>query len=402
MDNDWKNKLRERFSDYSVPEPDGLWEGIEQGLSGKTRRGRLPVWLGSALAAAASVALLLLLRPEGTSVQPVPEVSVPLAESVSDEPPSVEADVPENIVSVVPVASGSRRPLVAMVVEDEKDPKEKAAAEDKRIEEEVVLEDVPEIDSDEPVSAEETVVTIPEERESAVSGVEKEPRRVYVGMYREGGQALTDASEGFGLSNTGLMTRSTSAPSGEPTGLVQMLSANQASRYEARHKAPVRMGMTVSWEFARHLSLSSGLNWTTLSSEFEEFTVGTRALTEQRLGYLGIPLRLEAHVQPWKGLRLYAGAGGMAETCLSSQAETRSFIGDHLEETYPSRPDAGGLLWSVGALAGAEYRFTPHFGVYFAPGIEYHFDNGAAARSAYTEKPLHYNLSLGLRFQFGK
>ena len=92
----------------------------------------------------------------------------------------------------------------------------------------------------------------------------------------------------------------------------------------------------------------------------------------------------------------------MAETCLSSQAETRSFIGDHLEETYPSRPDTGGLLWSVGALAGAEYRFTPHFGVYFAPGIEYHFDNGAEARSAYTEKPLHYNLSLGLRFQFGK
>ena len=38
MDNEWKNSLRERFSDYSAPEPEGLWEGIEQGIAGKPRR----------------------------------------------------------------------------------------------------------------------------------------------------------------------------------------------------------------------------------------------------------------------------------------------------------------------------------------------------------------------------
>ena len=44
MDNAWKDKLRERFSDYSSPEPEGLWEGIEQGLSGKKRNRLAPVW----------------------------------------------------------------------------------------------------------------------------------------------------------------------------------------------------------------------------------------------------------------------------------------------------------------------------------------------------------------------
>jgi len=50
MDNEWKNSLRERFSDYSAPEPEGLWEGIEQGMAGKSRRKMLPVWLGTGLA----------------------------------------------------------------------------------------------------------------------------------------------------------------------------------------------------------------------------------------------------------------------------------------------------------------------------------------------------------------
>ena len=58
-------------------------------------------------------------------------------------------------------------------------------------------------------------------------------------------------------------------------------------------------------------------------------------------------------------------------------------------------------LAALGAEAGAEYRLGKVFGVYVAPGVEYHFDNGAEARSAYTEKPLHWNVALGVRFNFG-
>ena len=151
-----------------------------------------------------------------------------------------------------------------------------------------------------------------------------------------------------------------------------------------------------------HLSLASGINWTALSSDFEESTVGTRTVVKQDLGYLGVPLRLEAGFHPWKNLRLYAGAGGMVEKGLLASSRTESYIGDYLEETMNGKPDTGGLLWSVGASAGAEYRFNRFLGVYFAPGVEYHFDNGAPVRSAYTEKPLHYNLSLGIRFNFGE
>ena len=95
-------------------------------------------------------------------------------------------------------------------------------------------------------------------------------------------------------------------------------------------------------------------------------------------------------------------ADAMVEKGLLAHSVTSSYIGDYLEDTVVRRPDTGGLLWSVGASAGAEYRFNRIFSLYCAPGIEYHFDNGSEVKSAYTEKPLHWNVSLGVRFNIRK
>ena len=91
----------------------------------------------------------------------------------------------------------------------------------------------------------------------------------------------------------------------------------------------------------------------------------------------------------------------MVEKGLLATSTTYSYIGGDLE-TVDNHPDTGGLLWSAGVSAGAEYRFNRTIGLYFAPGLEYHFDNGSSVQSAYTEKPLHWNISLGIRFNFGK
>ena len=399
MDNEWKNSLRERFSDFSVPEPEELWEGIEQGLAGGKRRNVAPIWwISGATAAAAVAALVLFLRPsaEQTVNEPVPVLAEAVDKTVEPEPSVPETEAVPEVRSMV--SSISRRSLLAESV----------------VEPETVVPVEPEVLPNEPetvptepeavIQVPETVVSIPEtipdeQPETALA----ESSAFTVGLYREGGQEAFEASQGYGMYNTGdFFTRATANNTNTPSGLMQMLSSNRASNLDVRHGAPVRMGVTVAWQLLPWLSLASGMNWTRLNSSFTESTVGTRAVTRQELGYLGVPLRLEAGFMPMDRFRLYAGAGVMAETCLLASATTDSYIGDHLEGTESTRPDGGGLLWSVGASAGAEYRFNPHVGLYFAPGIEYHFDNGAKVQSAYTAKPLHYNLSLGLRFNFGQ
>jgi hypothetical protein len=234
-------------------------------------------------------------------------------------------------------------------------------------------------------------------------------KRFSIGAYHEGGgRSSLEQSKGFGLARTGeYLTRSTPGynDSGKQStyNMMNTLSSNRESTYSASHHAPVRVGVTAAWQMTEHLSLVSGVNWTSLSSVFNESTEGeTRVTGQQDLGYLGVPLRVEAGWEPVKRLRLYAGAGGMVEKGLMATVKADSYLGKQESATVTKHPDTGGLLWSVGAEAGAEYRIGKVFGIYLAPGIEYHFDNGAEVRSAYTEKPLSWNLDLGVRFHFGK
>ena len=423
MDNEWKNSLRERFSDYASPEPEGLWEGIEQGMAGKPRRKMLPVWIVSGLAAAAAVALAVFLHPEKTLETPDLQKQATLAESVQAEPVVVDTAATSSPALAAPASKSdpfavvSRQTLLA-----EAEPVESVP---------VSGETVPDAVNDrhsrldrESVAGQETSVTEKKEVSEMPDRVghddqvgqagqvpssdripAKNRKRFSIGAYGNGGQASSEQMQGYGMNRTGeyLGTRATgSNVKNDVSGLMRTLASNRASNFEAHHAAPLRVGVTAAWELTPHLNLVSGLNWTYLNSEFEETASPIRTVVGQDLGYLGVPLRLEAGFHVWKGLWLSAGAGGMVEKGLLSSSWTNTWVDGQMAETIKNpKPDTGGLLWSVGATAGAEYRFSPSLGLYFTPGIEYHFDNGAEVRSAYTEKPLHWNVNLGVRFHFG-
>ena len=396
MDNAWKEKLRERFSDYSTPEPEGLWEGIEQGLSGKKRSRLVPVWwTASGLAAAAAAALIVFLHPESTAPLSLPEpdltVSVVPADTASSPASVLLADADVIIAAskkqepelYVPTAAEAIEPEIQTQEEPGKEPAEEIAVT-------ATVEAAP----DRPV-------TIQEETPDPVT------RRgtVSIGLYGEGGQTSGANSQGIGMNGTAAyMTRSADGGNSSDAGsIMRMLTSNRASTFEARHAAPLRTGITVGYGLTDHLSLVSGLTWTYLNSDFSEKAGSIGSLTAQDLGYLGIPLRLEAGTNLWKGIWLHAGIGGMVEKGLMASSRTRTLLeGQQLEWKDNPAPDTGGLLWSVGASAGAEFRYGPVFGLYVSPGIEYHFDNGSSVRSAYTEKPLHWTVNIGVRFHIGK
>ena len=453
MDNEWKNSLRERFSDYASPEPEGLWEGIEQGMAGKPRRKMLPVWIASGLAAAAAVALVVFLYPEKSletpdlqkqatmadaSVASVAE-SVVVDTSATSSPALTTTSSPASTGDLkaapaaksVPFAVASRQTLLAEAEPVESVPASEETVPDavndrhslldkqshSRLDRESMVEQEASVTEKKEVSEMPDLVGHDDQVERDDRGAltaqvpaseiipASKRKRFSIGAYGNGGQASKEQMQGYGMNRTGeyLGTRATgSNVKNDVGGLMRTLASNRASSFEAHHSAPLRVGVTAAWELTPHLNLVSGLNWTYLNSEFEETANPIRTVVGQDLGYLGVPLRLETAFNVWKGLWLSAGAGGMVEKGLLSSSWTNTWIDGQMAETVKNpKPDTGGLLWSVGATAGAEYRFSPSFGLYFTPGVEYHFDNGAEVRSAYTEKPLHWNVNLGVRFHFG-
>ena len=415
MDNAWKDKLRERFSDYSVPEPEGLWEGIEEELARNGRKPVFPVWwvTGGVAAAAAAVALFLLLPGTGRLA---PESAREAVASVgaAGEPATPEEAIPEVIPETEPVPAPrtvtvlSRRTLLAEAEPDTGTvPLDATETVPDHVAEIVVLDSQP--SEKEEVTPKDTPKDMPKDTPSDEFWITQDPvqvsvrkvRPVSLNLYRQSGEASLAQSSGFGLTHTGNPPTRASYD-GTSAGLVKMLSANRASTYEARHAAPARVGLLVAVPVSDHLSLVSGLNWTTLTSEFEESTASTRNLVQQNLGYLGVPLRLEASYNPWKNLWFHVGAGGMMEQNVRARTETTTFIGNQLQTQSTGRVDARGTLWSLGASAGAEYRFLKQLGFFVAPGLEYHFDNGSSVSSAYTEHKAQWSLTLGLRLSFDR
>ena len=431
MDNEWKNSLRERFSDYASPEPEGLWAGIEQGMAGKPRRKMLPVWIVSGLAAAAAVALAVFLHPEKTLETPDLQKQATLAESVQAEPVVVDTAATSSPALAAPASKSDPFAVVArQTLLAEAEPVESVPVSEETVPD-AVNDPQSRLDKQrhsrlDRESAVEQEISVAEKKEVSempdrvghddqvgqagqVPSSDRIPaknrKRFSIGAYGNGGQASSEQMQGYGMNRTGeyLGTRATgSNVKNDVNGLMRTLASNRASNFEAHHAAPLRVGVTAAWELTPHLNLVSGLNWTYLNSEFEETASPIRTVVGQDLGYLGVPLRLETAFNVWKGLWLSAGAGGMVEKGLLSSSSTNTWVDGQMAETIKNpKPDTGGLLWSVGATAGAEYRFSPSLGLYFTPGIEYHFDNGAEVRSAYTEKPLHWNVNLGVRFHFG-
>ena len=438
MDNEWKNSLRERFSDYAAPEPEGLWEGIEQGIAGKPRRKMLPVWLGTGLAAAAAVALVVFLHPDKATEPAVLQYQDRYAESVPADTVASDTELVEGLEATVVEPVETTEAVVSKSVPFAVVSRQTLLSEAEPTPSVPVEEDlVPDAVSDrhsgldlsrhsgldpESVTEEETPVTetkeVKEMPDQVGHDVEvgqdivitTEPvstrKRFSISAYGHGGQASSEQMKGYGMNQTGayLGTRAIGGNTkNDVGGMMRTLASNKASTFEAHHAGPVRMGVTAAWELAPHLSLVSGLNWTTLHSEFDESVEPFHTVTDQDLGFLGIPLRLGTDWNIWKGLYVHASVGGMVEKGLLSSSWTNSWVeGQTAESVKNPRPDTGGLFWSVGASAGAEYRFNDFIGIYLTPGIEYHFANGSSLRCAYTEKPLHWNTELGVRFHFGK
>ena len=60
------------------------------------------------------------------------------------------------------------------------------------------------------------------------------------------------------------------------------------------------------------------------------------------------------------------------------------------------------LQVSLTCGVGVEYKADRILSIYAEPGLTYHFDNHSVVPTFYQDKPLGFNLNVGLRFNIGK
>ena len=165
--------------------------------------------------------------------------------------------------------------------------------------------------------------------------------------------------------------------------------------YEERqhHDHPISFGLTVSYPLTNRWTLSTGLVYTRLNSQFVNVLSGTLITTDQRLDYLGVPLNVQYHVLKGKGWKAYATAGAQIDWNIRAKRNTEG-VDVNARNDYPQ--------WSLAGGIGIEYDIIPLVGIYAEPGLRYYLKNDSKVDNFFKDQPFNWTLQIGIRLNLGK
>ena len=165
--------------------------------------------------------------------------------------------------------------------------------------------------------------------------------------------------------------------------------------YEERqhHDHPISFGLTLSYPLTNRWTLSTGLVYTCLNSQFVNVLSGTPITTDQRLDYLGVPLNMQYHVLKGKGWKVYATAGAQIDWNIRAKRNTEG-VDVNARNDHPQ--------WSLAGGIGIEYDIIPLVGIYAEPGLRYYLKNDSKVDNFFKDQPFNWTLQIGIRLNLGK
>lgn len=417
----WTQRLRDHLADIEAPVPDDLWEKIEARLpkevaspTPKKEARIVPLWARWAAAAVIVGGLVILWNVKSgiwnensllssksettkkTSAEKTPALMKSEKSEESESSESIEQGVkaPTLLAEEIPMESEKKveeTPLVPVSSEEKpNEPILPVSSEEKSNE------------SIQPISS-----------EKKPNGPEKSPENVIrelnqkIAAYKQHrrGSATINlyASNGFGnqsYRNGVLMSQELLSnydyyrnpdSHGTRVGNSPVYLANHEERQNFYQ--PISFGLSVNIPISSKFSVSTGVVYTRLSSDFTSIANSLVYERQQKLHYVGIPLTVQYNVWQWHGLNVYATAGGQADFNVKAYMTT---------EGTETKLEKDNLQWSVNAALGVQYNFIPQLGIYVEPGIKHYFDNGSHIQNYFKYKPTNFNLQLGVRVNLGK
>lgn len=455
MAEDWLNKIRESQTDFSEPEPEGLWAGIEAGLAaegvgasagmepvratdagasvGRTSREDSAVsrrrtvrWWWAALPAAAVAALVLFLSVPGhrdASDAPLMTSAVAELKSTTEPfdvvPQNVESSVPANLLAYSGTLLASDME-VGKLSEATADDAGNASEEFPKRQESSSWNNSPNDSSSETSSSETSSLENSSSENSSLETISSENwpsendnpvlktrrRGFSFGLLTSNVAGSRSSVSKYAALYGSTVTKQihgfseTRADFPDSQGYADVMQSNSSNEISSTVKnwQPIQVGVSVAYSFTDRLSIESGLTYSCLVSDLSSGTSSGNYDIRQTLHYIGLPLALRYDFLKIKGFSLYASAGGQMEKCVAGKTRTDYFVEGKKVSSENGRIMVEPLQWSVNAYVGAQYSFNRLVGLYIEPGAAYYFRNSSPVNCIYSERPFNFSFRAGLRF----
>ena len=448
MKEEWKKQMQQKMADYRESDIEVSWDEIEKALAANRKPARVVPMRWKRIAAAAAIVLLVgggywMLKPQST-------VAPEEATATAMNTPAVSEDAPDTMDALTPTdapapaqapASPIVKNIVAQAIAAVKAEATAAAAiapetNDAQPNEEVA-EQPQQVQAQPQEAAPQPTTTQPQEttaqhREAATQqlpplypadlrkSASSQPRltaKVYLsntmtstsqyqhninqlqkyvdpyanaqtypdGEIKAGINGNNDEISNQNGNNNGNNGETGQKPdNSSPASYFNVVTTNRIN-----HRQPIRFGFSLRYRLGERWSVESGLTYTRLSADITHSVDGKATETEQRLNYLGIPVSASYQVWGSRYFNFYLSAGGLVEKMIKGSRTTQG-----VSNSVNIHP----LQLSVNGALGAEFNIIDNLSLYAEPALNYYFDNGSAIPTFYQEKPLNFNLNVGLRF----
>jgi len=366
-----------------------VWEGVAAGLDKRRRIVPVRFWgYASALAAAAAVALVVLLKPAAPVVEPEhSNPSIFMSEASGETVPEVEEVLPMEETPVAVAPSPRRNPH--LLAQASKEPAQESTPEEIR---ETPRETVPE--------------TVPEAVPETVPETRKDDNALLNQLAFEE-KTAAKAPQAVSLSAFGnLQTSQRSGIHsqyrryGAPSRDAEVGIYNESP--EVSFALPFSVGLGLQFNITPRWAVGTGIRYTSLQRTFmgdykgEGFYLPQTDIDNHQ-HWLGVPVNVYYSFVNTHRWNVHVFAGGAAEWLLDNDFlihNSPSDIHYHLRGSSPQ--------WSAGVGLGVEFKITPFLGIYIDPSFRYFFATERQPRSLRTIQPLRFDVEAGLRFNIGK
>ena len=421
MKEDRLKDIRDKMSDYEAEVPQDLWSAIDSAVG---RRQQKKLWIRAGRYAAAAVVVaaiglgIYILQPDSSLVVHSESNPNTRAQASANNAPAVtsdDADPGNNSAAEIrasefehtPYATlAEAKPVIVEVVEGTSSMQIKSDGESLNVHpvdsnesaSESFTHSLPPISHE--VKQDKTVTYNSRQRDRQQQQEAYDSGRLAASIYTTAGTGGTSMQR---YTSFGLMGIDPGDANWKDDPYMGMLVTNKGHLADrrVRHRLPVHAGASIAYRINDWVSVETGIAYSYLSADIHEGSDSYYFAGEQSLHYVGIPVGVRVRAMSWKNFDIYVGAGFEADKCVSGTLKKSYVINgqtrDDGHESISIRP----LQWSVNAGAGVQYNISSMVGIYAEPGLSYYFDNGSNIETIYSEKPLNFNLNIGLRVSFG-
>ena len=412
MKEQWRQQMRQKMADYKQPAPEVSWDEIEKAVAAHNRQAkRVAIWPRRIAAAVlvlvtGGVGYYLLNRSDSDIIQQTESViSEQSGEGIHEEPISPRQKIDNQ--TIASVRHQVQRAVNSLVTKDDTIAVMANAEEVQTAMQvsEIQESEAQESETQKSVSQEQTTQTQPQKKSlpeiqtiypSDIKRSASSSKRLMAKVYLSNAML---GNSGYSF-NERIPVYSSFVENSTQLSEVDGIDMNNVETAEpveenVHHRQPIRFGLSFRYALNDKWSIDAGLSYTMLSSDFSFSATHYYAEVEQRLNYVGIPISVNYQLWRNRHFNVYASAGGIVEKMVKGK--------QHFKVTVPSISERdesvsiGPLQLSINGALGAEYQFVDWLSIYAEPGLGYYFDNGSSVPTFYQEKPLNFNLNLGLR-----